>query len=550
MKSINVTVLGETISVPTGTRIQEIADRCADKFKSPVMIAKTGGVMRELRQELTGNTELELFDITNGDGMRVYQRSVVFLMLAAANDVLGNDKQIAIQHSIRKNLYCEIHNYVPAEDDLAKIQNRMHELVKADLPFEKSNFPLEKALDMLKDVGLTDKAELFHFRSTSTINIYKLGSIYNYFYGYMASSTKYLKWFKLIKDAAGFMLLFPAPDSPAEITEFVPAHNISEVFREYTRFGKILRINNVGDLNRTIAQSKLGETIRIAEALHEKKTAHIADMILNRGGVKVILIAGPSSSGKTTFAQRLSIQLRINGIRPYIISLDNYFRNRNEVPLDEYGKPNFESLDFLNTELLNENFNKLLRGEEIDEPKYNFLTGDSETTGKKIRLRDDMIIIAEGIHALNEKTTSFIPRDKKFKIFISSLTALNLDNHNRISTSDTRLLRRMVRDFMTRGASVERTMDMWPSVLKGEREYIFPTQNEADTVFNSSLIYELSVLKQFVEPLLFNIAKDSPLYSESKRLIKFLSSFLGSPTEDIPKTSILREFIGGSCFHV
>lgn len=550
MENIKVTILGETIEVPKGTRIQEIADRYQDRFASPIMIAKIGTVMKELRYCLRQDTILELLDMSHADGMRVYQRSVSFLMIVAASKVLGDNHQVVICHSIKKNLYCEVENYTPTEEELQKIEAEMHRMVAQDLPLDKESHHLENAIDLTNKHGLYDKAKLYRFRSVSSIKLYKLEDVYDYFYGYMASSTGPLKWFHLVKEADGFVLVEPSSENPTQMREYEPVDNISEVFREYAQIGKLLHINTAGDLNDMLTQNKLTETILLAEALQEKKIANIADMVLNQGNVKLVLIAGPSSSGKTTFAQRLTYQLRLNGITPRLISLDNYFRNRSEVPLDADGKPNFESFEFLNVELFNENMQKLLRGEMIHRPRYNFLTGDAEITTETMQLGEHDIIIAEGIHGLNERLTATIPKDKKFKIFISALTQLNIDNHNRISTSDTRLLRRVVRDYKTRGASVERTVGMWNSVLRGEAEYIFPTQQEADVVFNSSLIYELSVLKQFAEPLLFSVGKDSPLYPECKRLIKFLSCFLGAPTEDIPKNSILREFIGGSCFHV
>lgn len=549
-KTINVETLGETLAVPAGTTIQEIADKLADRFSAPVTLAKTGNVMKELRSKLNNDAKIELLDITNTDGMRVYQRSVSLLMIAAARDVLGKEKQVVICHAIKKNVYCEIPGYVPTQDDLAAIEERMRELARLDLPIEKHPYHLDEAMDIMNACGMRDKAELFRYRNTFAVNLYSLGDVYDYFYGYMTSSTGCLKLFKLVKEADGFVLMFPTTQNPAVIDEYMPLNIIAGVFREYKNYGRILGISTAGDLNNHIAGYKFTETVHIEEALHEKKIASIADMILNRGNVSLVLIAGPSSSGKTTFAHRLSVQLRVNGIKTHAISLDDYFRNRSEAPLDESGNPNFEAFEFLNTELLNENLKKLMNGEEITAPKYNFLTGMSETSERKMRLNENEIIIAEGIHGLNSELTKEIPAERKFKIFISALTPLSIDNHNRISTSDNRLLRRLVRDHRTRGASASRTISMWPSVLAGEAEYIFPTQPEADTVFNSSLIYELSVLKQFAEPLLFGIDRDSPLYAESKRLIRFLSWFLGAPTEDIPKNSVMREFIGGSCFPV
>lgn len=382
------------------------------------------------------------------------------------------------------------------------------------------------------------------------VNLYQLGELKNYFYGYMVPSTGYLKIFRLINHTPGFILQFPTIKTPEKLSEYEPLSKLFQVFMEYKAWGRIMRVDTVGALNDVIAEQGIGGLIRISEALHEKKIAHIADMIAEkRDSIGVILIAGPSSSGKTTFAQRLSIQLRVNGMSPHAISIDDYFVDREYTPRDENGEYDFEALEAIDVKLFNENLTSLLNGEIVSIPSFNFKTGKREYKGRKIKMDVNDVLIIEGIHGLNEKLTADVPRENKFKIYISALTQLNVDDHNRIPTTDTRLLRRMIRDNQYRGTNAERTMELWPSVRRGEEKNIFPYQEEADVMFNSALIYELAVLKQYAEPLLFKVDPKSKYYSEAKRLFKFLDYFLGVSSEVVPQNSIIREFIGGSCFH-
>ncbi len=553
LQMFEVDVIGlEKISVPSGTKFQDIAIRFADRFSSPIMLVKCDYVLQELRKEITGNCSVELIDMTNVDGMRVYQRSVGFVLFYVIKEIFGKEADIFIEYSIKKNLYCQLSNINTeiTEEVVAKIENKMHEVVNQDLPFEKFTMPLDKGIEIVSEMGLSDRAAALKYRGVSSVNLYKLDWMYDYFYGYMATSTGCLKWFKLLKHEDNIVLQFPSPKAPSTISEFQPVQKISNVFKEYSAWGRILKARTLADLNQIICDNQIGDFIRISEALHEKRISQIADMIKSRGeNTKLILVAGPSSSGKTTFAQRLCVQLRVNGITPYVLSLDNYFRNRDEVPLDEFGKPNFETIDYVDIELFNDHLIKLLNNETVSIPTYNFLTGKREYNGNFLKLGHNEVLVAEGIHGLNEKLTPAVSRENKFKIYISALTTLNLDKHNRISTSDIRLIRRITRDSLFRGAATTRTLGMWQSVAKGEAEYIYPFQEESDAIFNSALVYEMSVLKQYVEPLLFSVPKEHPQYTEAKRLIKFIDSFMGVPSRDVPQNSILREFIGGSCFH-
>ena len=396
---------------------------------------------------------------------------------------------------------------------------------------------------------MPDKEALFKYRRTSTVNLYELDGIKNYFYGYMMPNTKEVRLFKLIPYAHGFILLFPNEQNPVELAHFVPQPKLSHVFKESENWARILDVDIVASLNNLITEGKLPDLIRVSEALHEKKIAQIADSISQHSKVRLVLIAGPSSSGKTTFAQRLCIQLRVNGLKPHVISIDDYFVDRENTPRDEYGEYDFEALEAIDIKLFNEHMARLIAGETVEIPRFNFKTGKREYKGHTITLEEEDVLVIEGIHGLNEKLSYAIPKENKFKVYVSCLTQLNVDYHNRIPTTDTRLIRRMVRDYQYRGLSAEQTLAQWASVRRGENKNIFPFQEEADVMFNTVLLYELAVLKNKAEPLLFGIDRRSPYYSEAKRLLKFLEYFLAAGTEGIPYNSIIREFVGGSCFH-
>ena len=405
-------------------------------------------------------------------------------------------------------------------------------------------------MELFKKQGMTDKIKLFRYRRSSSVNVYSLDGFYDYYYGYMLPDTGYLKYFNVIAYEDGLMLILPYTKQPDKIEFFEPRENLFRTLRESTIWNQYNGINTVGDLNDWVCHGNLADLILVQEAEQERKIGEIAKDIVRRGGVKFVMIAGPSSSGKTTFSHRLSIQLRTLGMVPHPIALDNYFVNRENTPLDENGNYNFECLEAIDVELFNQNMCELLAGKTVEMPEFNFLTGQREYHGSFMKLGAEDVLVIEGIHGLNDKMSYALPNDSKYKIYISALTSLNIDAHNRISTTDGRLLRRMVRDARTRGASAKKTIAMWPSVRKGEEENIFPYQESADAMFNSVLIYELAVLKQYAEPLLFCIDKEEPEYFEAKRLLKFLEYFLGIDSTNLPQNSICREFIGGSCFNV
>lgn len=549
-KTINVSFMNEnSIKVSSSQTLLELSKNYSSLLKHPILLAEVDNELRELHSTLSQDCSVKFLDITNANGFRTYQRSAMFLMICSAKDILGKLTRVVVDHSINKNIYCEFpdKNIQITEKILEDIENKMREYVSNQTPIEKISLPLETAISISKEEGLLDKVDILKYRRTSNVNFYKLGEHYNYFYGQMVINASYINNFKLVSTNKGFILQLASPEKPSVLLELKHLEKMTQVFNETSNWAKILRVRTVGELNNAICNGNLGEIIRISEALHEKKIAYISDMILEQNK-SIILIAGPSSSGKTTFSERLCVQLRANGLRPHLISLDNYFLNREFVPIDEYGRPNFENLDFLDINQINIDLEKLLNGETVEIPNYNFNIGKREYLGNHKKLNEREVIILEGIHGLNDKLTENVPKDKKFKIFISALTQLNVDAHNRIPTSDTRLIRRIVRDAVYRNHNAQNTIDVWPNVLKGEVDNIFPFQENADAFFNSALVYEMCVLKQFVEPKLFGIDRNHKSFVEAKRLIKFLDSFLGVSSEQIPPNSILREFIGGSCF--
>jgi uridine kinase len=515
--------------------------------------------VEDLRTPITMDCDVEFLDITSLEGFRAYQRSASFLMIYAAKSVLGKQARIVIEHSINKNYYCNIFSLEEAknrenaatievtDDLLGKIEQKMRETVEADLPIERMTLTVDEAEKICARFGFHDKVSNLQYRRTSNVNFYKMGWFYDYFFGRMLPSTGLITQFKLSKWNTGFILQFPSAAHDYEMTEFTPSSKVMEVFAESGEWGRILKVDTVGALNDLICAGGAGDIMRVCEALHEKKLAYLADRIQTEHK-SFVLIAGPSSSGKTTFAHRLCVQLRVDGMRPTVISLDDYYLNREDSPRDADGQFDFETVDALDLVQLNSDMSRLLRGETVEIPEYNFAEGRREYRGRKLKLEPGSVLVMEGIHGLNSRVSEQIPAEKKFKVFVSALTQLNMDDHNRIPTTDTRLIRRIVRDYRTRGSNARESIDMWPSVLRGENKYIFPFQDEADSFFNTALIYEMCVLKQFAEPLLFGVPKSAQAYTEARRLIKFLGSFLGVSSEQVAVKSILREFIGGSCF--
>ena len=535
--------------MPQGISLFELSEQHSGALQRPAMVARVNNELQDLSRALLYDATVEFLDITDAQGYRTYQRGVAFLMVYAAKAVLGKKTRVVVAHSINKNLYCELPEYGSEITDelLAKIEQVMLDTAAKDLPIEKQTLPKEKALRVLAELGLNDKITLLKYRHNFNFSFYKLDWMYNYFYGEMVPRTGRLDRFKLVKRSGGFILQLPDATQNYEFVELAPESRLSEVFAESKSWMRIIKADTVGELNDKLCEVGAGDIIRVAEALHEKKTALLADQIM-REKRHIVLISGPTSSGKTTFATRLGIQLRAAGAIPHVISLDNYYLNRDECPVDEDGNYDFETVDAIDTALIRRDLNALLAGERVEIPKFNFFTGRREYKGNFLQFSERDVLIMEGIHGLNERVGGEVPRNEKFKIFISALTQINIDDHNRIPTTDARLVRRMVRDFMFRGTSAAGTLDMWPSVLRGEVKYIYPCQDLADAFFNSALVYEMSVLKQYAEPLLFAIPPDAPQYTEARRLIKFLSSFLSVPGDDIPPNSILREFVGGSCF--
>lgn len=495
------------------------------------------------------NDVIEFIDISDKDGNRIYVRTLTLIYIKACKDIF-DQIDVCIVNSLSKGLYTELRNkHLVDNQQIEKIRVRMQEIIDEKRPINTRLMKVERAMEVFKKQNLEDKIELLTQWDKKEIRICELDGYYDTFYGYLAPNTEFVKEFNLRLFSPGIILNYPTRESNFEIPEYIVQEKLSKVFKEAEDWGKIMDVGYVGSLNKKIINNTIDDMIRVNEALHEKKIAYIADEISNDDNIKIVLIAGPSSSGKTTFAQRLSIQLRVNGKKTFALSLDDYFVDREHTPKDENGEFDFETIDALDLELFNQQLLKLMACEEVRIPTFNFKSGKREYTKELVKLTNDHIIIIEGIHGLNDKLTKNIPQKNKFRIYISALTQLNIDNHNRISTSDLRLVRRIVRDNTHRGNNVYKTMELWDNVVKGTEKYIFPHQENADAIFNSALVYELSVLKKYAEPLVKEIKKDSIFYPERQRLLKFFSYFKSIDDESaIPNTSILREFIGGSCF--
>lgn len=549
----NVTVGGELKQYNEGISYTEIAKDFQDQYDSPIVLVLKNGKLTELFKKVTSDCRIEFLTTKTSPGIEAYRRSATLIMLKAFYDVVGNKNinKISVQYSLSKGYYCTLNSKVKLNQELLdKVKIRMNEIVAENAQINKRTIGTTSAIDLFNRHRMYDKEKLFKYRRASKVNIYSLKGFEDYFYGYMVPNTGYVKYFDLFLYDEGFVLQLPTKENPNVVPEFKPQKNLFNVLKESEKWSETLKIDTVGALNEQISQGNIKDIILVAEALQEKKIAEIATMIAESKDKKFIMIAGPSSSGKTSFSHRLSIQLKANGLNPHPIGVDDYFVNRDITPRDENGNYNFEVLEALDVEQFNKDMLDLLDGKTIKMPTYNFITGKREYKGNTLTLGKDDILVIEGIHGLNDKLSYALPKNSKFKIYISALTQLNIDEHNRIPTTDGRLIRRMVRDARTRGISAEETIARWQSVRNGEESYIFPFQEEADVMFNSALIYELSVLKQFAEPLLFGIPSTSPEYVEAKRLLKFLDYFLGVNTEDIPKNSLVREFAGGSCFNV
>lgn len=548
-----VTIEGKKVSVAQGTTLNELAAYYDGDDKDDIILAFVDGKLTELGNIIEKDCKIEFLTITSDSGYKTYTRGMIFLLVKSVFDVIGRDniERFVVKFSLGTGYYCEYKGKTKlTQDILNNIDEKMRALVKQDIPFGKKSVGTDYAIDLFRKYGMYDKEKLFNYRRVSKANIYNLGNFEDYYYGYMPFSTKILGDFRLFLFDEGLILQIPSRKKPHVLEDYKPEIKLFNTLKESSNWGRMMGVDTVGALNDVIAKGEINDLMLVQEAFQEKKTAEIAQMIAGNPTKKFVMIAGPSSSGKTTFSHRLSIQLMTHGLKPHPIAVDNYFKNREDTPLDEDGNYNFETLDAIDVELFNKDMCDLLNGKRVEIPTFNFKIGKREYKGDYQQLGHDDILVIEGIHCLNDKLSYSLPKESKFKIYISALTQINIDEHNRIPTTDGRLIRRIVRDNRTRGTKAKDTIAMWPSVRRGEDENIFPYQGEADVMFNSALLYEMAVLKQYVEPVLFGIDKNCKEYTEAKRLLKFLDYFVGVSSDEIPKNSILREFVGGSCFNV
>lgn len=575
--SVKVTLLDGQVMAVTASEsdtLEAVADRFKDYYEDDIILGIVNGRLRELNKKIKSDCELSFVTTADRDGRRTYRRSVVLLLQRAIYDVYGSMTQLHVMHSLGEGYYCQLEKAVECADsqqekynedtdqgsrenseksvtehDIDRIVCSMYTFVEKDLTITKHSAKTQYAEQLFKEKGLHDKERLLHYRRSSRVNLYELDGVVDYFYGFMAPSTGMLKYFDIVPYENGFVLLFPGANSRS-VEPLVTSNKLFHTLDDSREWSKMLGIGTIGSLNDAIAAGRGQEIMLLQEALMEQKIGNLAAQIASDDKKKFVMIAGPSSSGKTSFANRLSIQLIAKGRKPHPLSLDDYYVDRELCPKHPDGSFDFECLESIDVKLFNEDMNRLLKGEAVDMPSFNFKTGKREYRGRKLVLGPDDILVIEGIHGLNDRLSQLIPPEHKFKIYISALTQLNIDEHNPLSTTDERLIRRIVRDARTRGTNAMETIAMWPSVRKGERENIFPFQEQADVMFNSALVYELAVLKVYAEPLLFGIERDCPEYLEAKRLLKLLDYFLPMPADGIPNNSLLREFVGGSCFNV
>ncbi len=540
---IPVTVLNtkRTVELEQGDNLVALAKQQDKKS----FVATVNGEICELTTKIEYPSKVEFMDLSTTYGVRCYQKSLVLIMLMAANRVLDN-VMIWTEHTVNKNLFCQSEGRELTQQDLDAVKAEMKRIVSENLRIEKMTVPIERARMIFKEYGLEHRIKALQYIKTQSASIYKVGNFYEYLYGPLAPETGYITVFDLVKYNGGFILQIEDPQNPGKLCPLKDYKKICAIFDECNRWSNIMGADTVGSLNEIICNGGINDLILVCEALHEKKIVEIADAITGKNK-KVVLVAGPSSSGKTTFAKRLGVQLRVNGKNPRLISLDDYYFDKDKILPDENGEKNFENLEAIDVKLFNDNLKDLLDGKTVQLPEFNFISGKRQP-GKTISLGERDVLIIEGIHGLNPQLTNELPDDAVYRIYISALTQLNLDEHNRIPTTDTRMLRRMVRDFRTRGFDAAETIEIWPMVAAGEEKNIYPYQENADVIFNSALIYELCVIKPLVEPVLFRVQRDCREYTEANRLLKFLNSFLPISSENVPPNSLLREFVGGSCF--
>lgn len=540
----------ETVEFDAGISLNDIASHFQHYFNYPILVGKVDNHITSLNDNITRSCTLDFYDLSSGLGNEVYGRTCQFLLVVATKKLFGSEAELVIEHSIDKGFYCEIHGVTFNELMLSSLEDEIKKLVEMDLIINKVSVSRYDAIKYFKGKKQNDKVKVLKYISNSYVNLYRIDDVYDYFYGELAYRTNLIQDFKLtyIKDN-GFVLSYPSVYNPECTLDYVHHELLFNTFLEYTNWGKVLGVRNAADLNEVISTGKYDEFIRLSEAYYNNQLSHVANEIYNRKDtVKIVLIAGPSSSGKTTTSKKLSVCLQAKGFKTHQISIDDYFYDRDKTPVLENGELDTESLNAVDVTLFNKHLTRLLEGKKVELPEYNFLIGKREYNGKVLELGDNDIIIIEGLHGMNDDLTMSIERRCKFKIYISPLTQLNIDNHNRIHTSDTRKLRRIVRDNKFRSYNAEHTLTMWKNIREGEEKYIFPYQDDADYMVNSSLMYEIAVLKTYAEPLLFSVPESSPVYPEALRLINFLRNFLPMPSDHVPEDSVLREFIGGSCF--
>ncbi len=552
MKTINITCENtqQDYEVELGTTLREVKKNVFPENHNHILGALVNNQLQDLQYVVMNPLRVNFIDVTTLDGYSIYSRSLIFVLYRAVNQLFPG-KTFKAEYFISNGIFCRIENkeihITPAI--VRQLKDKMQEIIHNDIPITREEIPTEEAVRIFRKKGLKDKAELMATRGKLYTSLYYLDDLPDYFYGTLAPSTGCLPVFDLIPYKDGMLLVLPERTQPGQILQVIPQDKLYQIFSENKQWGKILEVNDMGQLNKIVEEKFSGPMIKISEALHEKKISQIADKIKARQKkIKVILIAGPSSSGKTTFGKRLAIQLMVNGIKPVNLSLDNYFVNREETPRDEKGEYDYESIDALDIATFNDNVQRLIQGEEIEIPKFSFETGQRYYDGEKIRISKNNVIIVEGIHGLNPKLTHLLPPESLFKIFVSALTSISIDNHNLINPADNRLIRRIVRDYKYRNYSALETLKRWESVLLGEQKHIVPYQEEADAMFNSALIYELGALKIQAEPLLREVTQQHPEHSKALRLLKFFSYIRALPTREIPPTSIIREFLGGSSF--
>lgn len=535
------------IEVQEGTKIKDVVKD--EIVTTDAIAARFNNEVKSLNYELKEDGVLTLIDISNKDGLRVYRKGLLFVIGMAVEELYPNAKMI-VNYQLSNSILCEFENLEATDDVIETINNKVKEIIEKDLPIEKRSMTKEEALEFYKDKDTTKGKLQLDLSTKKRVSLYWCENYFNYFYGILPISTGKLKIYEIIKYHRGFLVRYPSRKEIDRLPEFKENQKLLATLDEYDVLHRVLDVPTVGKLNEITRANKIKDYILLDEALHEKKIANIADDISKNDKIKMILIAGPSSSGKTTFAQRLGIQLRLNGLKPVTISVDNYFVERTQNPKDKFGNYDFECIEAIDIKLFNEHLVKLLNGEEIEMPTFDFKVGTKRYLGNTLKLKDDEVLVIEGIHCLNDELTRLIPKEQKYKIYISCLTVLNIDEHNRISTTDTRLIRRIVRDNQFRGNKALSTLQRWDSVVAGEEVNIFPYQEEADSMFNSSLIYELAVLKDYAMPLLEEIDNSIPEYSEAKRLHRMLGYFESIPSDYLPNNSLLREFVGGSTFNV